>query len=239
MTTFSLSNDLSEKSLIEFDLFTVKSSALVNDMVSLKNLEASADLINFIQRQQGWNPFASTLNNTTTIGYGTVKNTAGNGLTEQDAYYDFIEVLKEKERAFKRLMPLNELSQSQYDGLLSLFYHTGTFKEVGTSTRRFKIIDYINDRKWQWVASAIALSGEKRVLRQGEAKIIMLADYGKTKDRSLIKEEGLQKIRTDYPDRIETEEAKRQAEYVYYVETKRFLPKMSDARKRQVVKLTT
>ena len=67
----------------------------------------------------------------------------------------------------------------------------------------------------------------------------MLADYGKTKDRSLIKEEGLQKIRTDYPDRIETEEARRQAEYVYYVETKRFLPKMSDARKRQVVKLTT
>ena len=239
MTTFSLANTLTEKSLIEFDLFTTKNTNTVNDLITIKDLEASSDLINFVLRKIGWSAFTTVKNGITSIGYGTTNNLNGNGLTEQAAYYDFIEDFKIKERAFKRLMPLKSLSQSQYDGLLSLYFFTDTFKEVGSAQRKFSIIEYIVNREWQWVSSAIALSGENRTVRQSEAKIIMLADYGKAKDRSLIKEEGLQEIRTQYPDRIPTETARRQAEYVYYVETNRFLPKMTEARKRQVVKLTT
>lgn len=239
MTIFSLSNTLTEKDLIEFDLFTVKNSTLVNTSVSLTDLEASDDLINFVLRRLSWSGFSYTEDGITRIGYGTTKNTNGNGLTEQQSYYDFIDVFKEKERNFKRLMPLSSLSQTQYDGLLSLFYFTGSFKEVGSSSRKFSIINYIKDEKWQWVSSALALSGENRPTRQGEAKIIMLADYGRTKDRSLIKEEGLQQIRSLYPDRLESEISKRQAEYVYYTETNRFLPQTSESRKRQIVKLLT
>jgi GH24 family phage-related lysozyme (muramidase) len=239
MANYTLSNVLTEKDLIEFDLFTVKDDTKANTLVDVSKLEASSDVINFILRTSLWKGYSTTIDNVSYIGYGTTKNTSGNGLTEQESYNDFIEVLKEKERNLKRILPLSTITQSQYDGLLSLFYFTGSFKEVGSEFRKFKIFDYIEKREWNWVASALVRSGNNRPIRQGEAKIIMLADYGRQTDRTLIKEQGLQDIRTMYPDRLETDLARRQAEFVYFRETNRFLPKTSESRKRQIVKLLT
>lgn len=86
------------------------------------------------------------------------------------------------------------MSQSQYDALLSLYFDTGTINTIGTQARLFQITDFINNRQWDYVATAMTLAGENRLMRQQEAKVLMLADYGITKDRSLIKEQGLQTL---------------------------------------------
>jgi hypothetical protein len=80
------------------------------------------------------------------------------------------------------------------------------------------------------------LGGAKRTQRQAESKIIMLADYGQYKDRSLIKEQGIQQLLKEYSTFQLTDIQKAQAEYVYYAETSRFLPNLSESRKRSLVK---
>ena len=87
-----------------------------------------------------------------------------------------------------------------------------------------------------YVATAMTLAGENRLMRQQEAKVLMLADYGITKDRSLIKEQGLQTLLKNYSTMGLADEQKSQAEYVYYAETKRFLPNLPESRKRILAK---
>lgn len=240
MTLFTKENIITEKELIEFDLFNILDNDAVNTLVLVKDLEASESIINLILRKLKWSGFSYIdKDGVTKIGYGTTNNITSEGLTEQDSYFNFIDLFKNKEKQFKRIIPVDNLSQTQYDGLLSLFFFTGDIRYVGTDKRKFFIFDYIKNGDWNYLASTLILSGFDRTLRQSEAKVIMLADYGSTKDRSLIKEQGLQTIRTLHPDRFETDLAKRQAEYSYYAETKRFLPNMTQSRKRQIVKLLT
>ena len=158
------------------------------------------------------------------------------GVTEASAYTNWIERFKDKERRFKKLLPVNSLSQSQYDGLLSLYWFTSSITTVGNDDRQFRIFDFIEEKKWDHVATAMILGGQKRVQRQAESKMIMLADYGQYKDRSLIKEQGIQQLVKEYSTFQLTDKQKAQAEYVYYAETSRFLPNLSESRKRLLVK---
>lgn len=233
---FKLSSILTEQDLIEFDLYTKKSESMVDDLKDLKNLEASSQLINFLIREQEWQgyQYGSGL----VIGYGTSEKINDIGLTESEAFSFWIDKFKFTERKFKGILGnISQLTQTQYDAMLSLYYHTGDIFSVGTSSRKFQIQQYIETRQWQWYASALILSGFQRNIRQGEAKIMMLGDYGRNKDRSIIKAEGIQKIRQLYPNRFINDIAKEQAEYVYYAETKRFLPKMTQTRMRRIVAL--
>jgi hypothetical protein len=173
------------------------------------------------------------------IGYNLEVGLDSYGLTEADAYRIWIEHFKDVERKFKKVMVLDRLSQSQYDGLLSMYYMTGDYTKVGTDIRKFNLFDDIKNRKWDYVASAMSNSGADRIMRQNEAKIIMLADYGVPKDRSLIKEQSLQDIVKRYPSRLLNDTSRAQAEYVYYAETGRFLPKTSDSRKRILARQLT
>ncbi len=230
-----LSPILKEEDLVEFDLFT-KKSTMVDTLVDLKNLEASANLINFVIRKQEWRGYQ--YNRGLQIGYGTKQKVDDIGLIESEAFNFWIDGFKATERRFKGILGnVSQLTQTQYDALLSVYYHTGDIFNIGSATRTFKVQQYIENKQWQYYASALILSGFQRNIRQGEAKIMMLADYGRTKDRSVIKSEGLQRIRQLYPRRFDTPRAKEQAEYVYYAETKRFLPKMTQTRMRQVVAL--
>jgi len=231
-----LSNNISESDLIEFDLYTTMDETGVGTLKDLKNLEASESIKNFILRQGEWRGFQ--YDNATLIGYGTKEKLNDFGLIETEAYRYWITELKKKEKSFKAIISgVPQLSQTQYDALFSLYYHTGDWLNVGTSTRKFALKGYIESKQWEYVATAMILSGHQRNIRQGEAKIMMLGDYGRTKDRTVIKAEGIQRIRQLYPNRFDTPMAKEQAEYVYYYETQRFLPKMSQARMRQVVSL--
>jgi hypothetical protein len=235
--TYTLSNTISENDLVEFDLFTNLNSEMTDTKIPLTDLEASTGVISFILKQKSWSPFVYTVNSLPVIGYGFSNGNDSNGLTESEAYSFFIEDLKNKERAFKKIVPLSLISQTNYDALFSLFYFTSDISKTGTPDRQFKINNYIVNEQWQWVATALVLSGNQRIVRQGEAKIMMLADYGSVKSRSLLKAQGLQNIRTLYPNGFETTKSLNQAEYVYYKETNRFLPKMTQSRKRQIVNL--
>ena len=64
----------------------------------------------------------------------------------------------------------------------------------------------------------------------------MLGDYGITKSRTLIKQQGIQTLVKEYSSKQLSELQSRQAEYVYYAETKRFLPNMTESRKQILVK---
>lgn len=235
----TLDNKITEQDLVEFNLYPIKDQTAVTQLVDIKNLEASEQLINFVIRTLGWRGYSYQVNNITLIGYGTRQNTDSKGLTEQQAYSDWINDFKSKEKKFKSLFPLDKLTQSQYDGLVSMFYFTGSFLTVGSQQRLFDLTDYIKKQKWEYIATAMIESGADRLIRQQEAKIIMLADYGKPKDRSLIKEQGIQDIRKMYPDRLSNTKSKQQAEYVYYAETGKFLPSLTMSRMREIVKLNS
>lgn len=234
MPTFTLPNVITEDTLIAYDIFPVMDKAAVEDLIPIKFLEASENIINFLLRNIKWRGYryVDALDKKTKIGYNLEVGIDSDGLTEADAYRLWIDKFKEVERKFKKVMVLDRMSQSQYDGLLSMYYMTGDYTAVGTDVRRFKLFDDIKNRKWDYVATAMSNSGVGRVMRQNEAKIIMLADYGVPKSRMLIKEQGLQDLAKRYPDRLVDDKARAQAEYVYYAETGRFLPHTSESRKR-------
>lgn len=234
MPSYVLPNTVSSKDLISFDLFPVKDNSLVSNLIPKQNLEASDNIINFILRNLKWYGYKFLdIDSNTKIGYNQSTSLDSKGMTEESAFNNWIGDFKELERKFKRQLLLDNLSQSQYDSLLSMFYFTGSFISVGTPKRTFDLSEFIKNRQWEYIATAMTLSGGKgRTLRQSEAKIMMLADYGITKDRSLIKQQGLQELVKRYPDRFIDNKAKEQAEYIYFAETKRFLPNMSESRKR-------
>ena len=116
--------------------------------------------------------------------------------------------------------------------MLSLYYLTGDWTTVGSETRKFNLYDYVKNRQWNYVATAMVNSGPNRTMRQLEAKVIMLADYGIRKDRSLIRRQGIQDIASKYPSRLLDDKSRAQAEYVYYELTNRFLPHMAESRQR-------
>ena len=233
MATYTLPNTITKEDLLPFDLFPVADNTLARTLVPIRNLETSPAMINLILRNIGWKGYAyKDVDNVIKIGYNLVDGVDGEGLTEESAFNKWIKVFKDAERRFKEVFVLDSLSQSQYDGLVSLYYLTGDWTRVGSEQRTFQLYDYVKDREWQYVATAMTNSGINRVQRQLEAKVIMLADYGVSKDRSLIKRQGIQEIANKYPTRLLDDRSRTQAEYVYYAETKRFLPNMAESRQR-------
>lgn len=240
MPVIVLPNTITDDMLVDYTIFNVANSDYVNNLQPIKNLEASEELINFVLRTEDYVPYAHLdVDGVMKIGYNLNIETNGNGLTEQEAYNIFIDQLKIAERKLKQLLPIDTITQSQYDALLSLYYRTGNFKKVGTEIRKFDIYEFIKERKWNYVATALTNSGNNRIIRQNEAKILMLGDYGTTKDRSFIKAASLKKLERDYPAKMTTDQIKIQAERVYFVETQRFLPGMTQARKRFISKQLT
>jgi hypothetical protein len=233
MPSFNLKSVIDSSNLIDYGLFTVIDSSAVNTLIDLKDLEASDKLINIKIRNTKWLGYAKS----SVIGYKTNTQLTGNGLTESEAYTLWIEIFKDKEKAFKRQFPLEKLSQTQYDAMLGLYFDTGTFHKVGPESRQFNILEHIQDRKWNYVATALTLNTLNRRDRQPEAKLLMLGDYGPYRDRSYIKEEGLQTMLKEYVSNQLNDIQKKQAEYVYYAETKRFLPNMIESRKRILANL--
>ena len=233
MAIYTLPNTIAKEDLLPFDLFPVADNTLARTLVPIRNLETSPAMINLILRNIGWKGYAyKDVDNVIKIGYNLVDGVDGEGLTEESAFNKWIKVFKDAERRFKEVFVLDSLSQSQYDGLVSLYYLTGDWTRVGSEQRTFQLYDYVKDREWQYVATAMTNSGINRVQRQLEAKVIMLADYGVSKDRSLIKRQGIQEIANKYPTRLLDDRSRTQAEYVYYAETKRFLPNMAESRQR-------
>lgn len=230
-----LPNTITPSNLIDYSRWTIDDTAVVETEQELRVLEASSDIINFSLRRFEWRCYKTTLDNNTQIGYNTINDKInGDGLLESEAYSEWLSDFKTKERKFKRLIAIKTLSQSQYDTLLCLYYFTGDFTKVGTPARTFNLSQWIVDKKWDYIASALIESGYNRLLTQPLATIMMLGDYGSRTERTLLRERGLQILRKEYAlltDKL----ARQQAEYIYYVETRRFLPNLTQTRQRQIV----
>jgi GH24 family phage-related lysozyme (muramidase) len=222
--------------LKDFSLYPVTDKIAITEEKEIRILEASPLLLNFALRQFKWIPYQYTdSEGTKRIGYNTTKHNDGIGLTESQSYSYWLEDFKNKERRFKSLFPLDKMTQAQYDAMVSLHYFTGRFEYVGTNICKYDLRTYINEQKWDYIATAFIYNGASRMRTQAEAKIMMLGNYGRYTDRSLLKENGIQLIRGNYPNRINDAAAKQQAEYIYYIETRRFLPGLTQSRKRQIV----
>jgi hypothetical protein len=228
MDPIYLQSTVDHKNLIDYGLFTVIDSVAINTLVNLTELEASDKMINIKLRNTRWLGYAKN----SFIGYNGTVGLTGTGLTEAAAYTIWIEEFKDKEKRFKKQFPLRQLSQAHYDALLSLYADTGTFTQVGSNERQFQLLEFIKEEKWNYIATALTLNGVNRTVRQAEAKVLMLGDYGSNKDRSFIKEDGIKTLLKEYSSGQLNDEQKKQAEYVYYAETKRFLPNMIESRKR-------
>ena len=241
MPQFFINNTIvTEKNLIEFDLFTVQDDNVVNNLKPISNLECSDNLISYLTTAIGWSGYTVKLSDIpNNIGYNNIskENITGPGLTESEGYSIWIASLKSKEKKIKKLIPLDVISQSQYDALLSLYYWTDDIKHIGTGLNRISIYDYIKERKWDYIATAMILTNNQRHIRQVEASMLMLADYGRQTARQSIRNQGLQNIRKNHQT-MDTQQ-KQQAEYVYYIETSRFLPNLSLSRQRQLVNQKT
>tara|TARA_R110000822_G_scaffold9458_1_gene36631 strand:- start:6746 stop:7468 length:723 start_codon:yes stop_codon:yes gene_type:complete len=230
-----LPNTITPSNLIDYSRWTIDDTSVVETEQELRVLEASSDIINFALRRFEWRCYKTALDNHTQIGYNTINDKInGVGLLESEAYSEWLEDFKTTERKFKRLISIKTLSQSQYDALLCLYYFTGDFTKVGTTARTFDLTKWIIDKKWDYIASALIESGYNRLLTQPIATIMMLGDYGSRTERALLRERGLQILRKEYPA-LTDKVARQQAEYIYYAETKRFLPNLTQARKRQIV----
>ena len=233
MAIYTLPNTIAKEDLLPFDLFPISNNTLAKTIVPIRNLETSPAMINLMLRNIGWSGFAYTdVDNIVKIGYNLTDGVDSLGLTEVDAFDKWIKHFKDAERRFKEIFVLDSLSQSQYDGLVSMYYFTGDWTRVGSEQRTFQLYDYVKNRQWDYVATAMTNSGLNRSARQLEAKVIMHPDYGIAKDRSLIKRQGIQDIANKYPTRMMNDKSRLQAEYVYYAETKRFLPSMAESRQR-------
>jgi hypothetical protein len=232
MQSFNLQSTVNNKNLIDYSLFKVLDSVATSTQIPLSQLEASDKLINLKLRTTEWLGYEKN----SMIGYKSKTGLGGSGITEQDAYIVWIEDFKDKEKRFKKLFPLTSLTQSQYDSMLGLYTDTGSFRFVGTENRKFELQQFIIDGKWDHVATALTISGANRLSRQAEAKILMLGDYGATKSRTLIKQQGIQTLVKEYSNKQLSDLQSNQAEYVYYAETKRFLPNMTESRKQLLVK---
>jgi len=202
---------------------------------TLDNMEASDEILNFNLRRSGWLPYKRRENGTNIIGYNSVKNLDGDGYTELQSWNDWISDWKTKEKQFKKLFKISELTQSQYDAMLSLYYNTGNFQYIGSEVAKYDIRSYLENGDWDYIATALVNNGADRMRTQAEAKVLMLGFYGKYISRSKLLQNGLEVLRKNYPTRIKDAVSKRQAEYIYYVETGDFLPGLSQSRMRQIV----
>lgn len=246
MPKITLPNTIDKSMLVDFTDFAVIDATTVNEQIVLKDLEASENLLKFLVQTENFTPYRHlAVDGTVKIGYNLTVETDGKGLTEQEAYSIFINNLKIAERKLKKLMPLDALTQSQYDALLSLYYKTSDFKKVGSVERKFYIYDFIKNNQWEYVATALINSNNDRNVRQQESKILMLGDYGKFTNESLeyvrqyTKAQSLKTLERRYPDNLLDPTAIKQAQHVYYTETSRFLPNMDQAQKQYIVKHST
>lgn len=235
MTSITSQLVIDESNLIEFDIFINKDPDSTNIAKALGELEASEACLLTALSFSEWRGYQ--YDKSTKIGYGTTLDLDGNGLSEQESYSYWIANWKDAERKFKRQCPVPVLSQSQYDALAHLYFHTGDALNVGSGSRRLYIGDWMKEGKWNYIATALTYTSDNANMRQREAAIMMLADYGQPFTREELREQGLQRMRKRYPKLMDVKQ-QRQSEYVYFVETERFLPNMSQSRMRQIKKLT-
>ena len=182
--------------------------------------------------------YTDSENNFYKIGYGYGDPSTKYGMTESEAYGEWIAEFKKKESSLQKQLPLPSITVSQFDALLSLYFLTGSWRTIESDEGTYDLSSAIKNLQWSLVADMIANGKVDRNQRQTEAKILMLGDYRTDKTRNWLRNEGVQYTRTTYIRGITDPLAKKQAEIAYYRQTMgAFLPNLTENKKREISNL--
>lgn len=180
--------------------------------------------------------YYSMFNNNGHIGYGVGDLKKEFGYTEQEAFSEWIKQVKKKERVFRDTIPLISMSQSQYDALFSLYYHTGTWRTVQGIEGLYDLEYAVTSENWLLVSDMINAGIIEPDTRRKEARVLQLADYSTERTRAFQRNKGIQLARRVYKaGDISDQAIVRQIEFGYYRQTTAFLPRMTELRKRELL----
>lgn len=170
---------------------------------------------------------------------GYNKGAAERGITEQEAYDIWIQDFQTKQRIFRRQMNkfgILEIPQSVFDGLFFYFFSTDRLLDVHAGEGIYDLRIGIESKDWDTVASMIMRSVNEKQKCIRAATILRLADYGKIKNRSRLRNDGIFEMRrSNEIGALRGDDLKR-ARFAYYAETGSFLPQTPMGIKRDLAK---
>ena len=210
--------------------FIVQSSALYDTQNNLTDTNASD------------NCKLTALNFSNYSGYdgsGYGEGNATEGLTEQQAHDKWQEEFGNYQAiAKKQLIAKNikKISQSVYDGLILYHWITGKLFYSDAPEGKYSLIDAIIKENYDTVADMIGRNTINNDKCKKAATVLRLADYGKNKNRTWMRTNGIHSMRDmNEKNMLDIDELKR-ARYAYYAETLKFLPFTPEGVQRDIVK---
>ena len=219
--------------LIDWDDFTVKDSLDTSVLEVIENKELSAKGVSVLLNKYVFKMY--TVNGV--IGYNTTDSnkTYTYGISEADAFSDWIIDIKKLEKGLKNVLPAKfSITQAQYDALVIFFVITGQINKVQTIDGSFDLKADILAGNWSTVASKISYDKRDFNFNRKAGTIMMLGDYAQPLPRTFMRNKGIQITRRQYEFIVDGYNI-RQAEHSYFRETQKFLPNMSEMRQREVV----
>jgi len=229
-------NSVTTSRRIPWEIYENKSVWLTEFRIPVFQIEATQQCLDVLITAFTYRMFRyQDDNNQWQLGYGYSDTNLKFGVTEQEAYSDWIKAIKKKESQLANQLPLISMTQSQFDALFSLYVLTGDWKRVHGDEGTYDLYSAIKGERWLLAADMIA-NGKNRLNRLTEARILKLADYSTGTDRISVRREGVQFARTQYIRGIADILGKSQAEYAYFKQTNgTFLPGIVNLRQRQIV----
>jgi len=179
----------------------------------------------------------SRYNGSTGFGYG--ESTFNRGCTEQEAYEAWILNFNKKQSEFKSQIKniiTTTLSQNMYDALMLTYYTTGNFLKITAPEGTYDTKDAITNKDIDTLANIIQRSKINPDKCKAIAKILRLVDYGKNKDRSWLRLDGIYKMRTNNELGLLNSQQLKYARFAYFAETLKFLPFTPEGLKREISK---
>lgn len=172
-------------------------------------------------------------------GFGYDIGSASRGITEQEAFNIWDDDFQKRQRTLiKQLVNFNikSISQPAFDGLLLYYIINGNVLTVPAFEGQYELRDYIVSKDWDTVASMIKRSNFNRPFCSIASSIIKLADYGKSKTRSWMRQNGIFEMRDKNEIKTLDVEQLQRARFAYYAETEKFLPNTPEGVKRDIIR---
>ena len=229
--------NVAEEKRISWEQYSVQDDYAVNFLVNVGVVSVTDRMLNLMLSFERYRMFQYTDNKKLKIGYGYTDPDTQGGPTESEAYVHWRKAVFEAQDRLINQLPLISMTQSQFDGLLSLYFSTGQWRTVKTVNGYYDLERAIKSNKWTLVADMIANGSNDRDRRLAEARAMVLGDYSTSTDRTKLLRESISHTVTYYKRNLLDVTQKRQAEIGYYRETRAFLPGLTNAQKKVILRL--
>ena len=211
-----------------WDDFVVQSHHLYHTELEIDSVNASDSCelvaLNFA-RYIGYNGFA--------YGEGSVDT----GITEQQAYDVWTTEFNKQQKLVKDQIEANgikRISQSVFDGLILLNWATGKIFYVDAVEGQYNLLPHLKTKAYDTVADMIKRSDINNEKCVKSATVLRLADYGKNKNRTWMRTNGIYNMRDQNEKNLLSDSDLRKARFAYYAETLKFLPFTPEGIKRDI-----